>query len=86
MVSHVRLGHTMPYTVRNAQRHHTFVLKDYEKIAQIVKQHYSIVLELRETSTKGWNWGTTDIQGGSLPMSVDYFGINLPNRIFQGET
>lgn len=28
-----------------------------------MKQYFSIVLETKETSVKGWNWGMTDFQG-----------------------
>ncbi len=38
-------------------------MKDHDKLAQLLKQHFSIVLESKEVSVKGWNWGITDFQG-----------------------
>ena len=32
----------------------------------LMKQHYGIILESKETSFKGWNWGSTDFQGEAL--------------------
>lgn len=38
-------------------------LQDHEKMAQLLKQHFSVTLETKEMSFKGWNWGVTDFQG-----------------------
>ena len=40
-----------------------FARDDHDKVAQLMKQHFSIVLETKEVSVKGWNWGMTDFQG-----------------------
>lgn len=37
--------------------------QDHDKIAQLLKQHFSVTLETKDVSFKGWNWGVTDIQG-----------------------
>lgn len=29
----------------------------------LLKQHFGIILESKEISFKGWNWGATDFQG-----------------------
>lgn len=43
-----------------------FQRDDHDKLSQLLKQHFSIPLETREVSVKGWNWGMTDFQGGWL--------------------
>ncbi|CCL98842.1 uncharacterized protein FIBRA_00848 [Fibroporia radiculosa] len=40
-----------------------FSREDHDKLAQLLKQHFSVTLETKETSFKGWNWGVTDFQG-----------------------
>jgi structure-specific recognition protein 1 len=40
--------------------------KDHDKLASLLKQHFSITLETKEISFKGWHWGITDIQGLAL--------------------
>jgi structure-specific recognition protein 1 len=37
--------------------------QDHDKLAGLLKQHFSITLETKEISFKGWNWGQTDFQG-----------------------
>lgn len=44
--------------------------KDHDRLAQLLKQHFSIALESKEISVKGWNWGTTDFQG-TWPRNED---------------
>lgn len=36
----------------------------------LLKQHYGIVLETKEISFKGWNWGTTDFQGAFTTFTI----------------
>ncbi|CAE6500275.1 unnamed protein product, partial [Rhizoctonia solani] len=38
---------------------------DHDKVSQLVTQHYKTQLETKEISVKGWNWGSTDVQGES---------------------
>src|ERR1700761_2147774 len=40
-----------------------FVREDYDKISNLLKQHYDITLETKDVIFKGWNWGATDFQG-----------------------
>ncbi|KAI0926792.1 hypothetical protein AcV5_007486 [Taiwanofungus camphoratus] len=47
-----------------------FSREDHDKLAQLLKQHFSIVLETKEISFKGWNWGVTDFQGQDLAFLV----------------
>ncbi|KAF7795395.1 hypothetical protein EIP86_006553 [Pleurotus ostreatoroseus] len=47
-----------------------FAREDHDKLASLLKQHFSIVLETREVSVKGWNWGVTDFQGQELAFLV----------------
>ncbi|GJE99834.1 structure-specific recognition protein-domain-containing protein [Phanerochaete sordida] len=47
-----------------------FARDDHDKVAQLMKQHFSIVLETKEVSVKGWNWGMTDFQGQDLVFLV----------------
>lgn len=39
--------------------------QDHDKLSHLLKQHFSITLETKEVSFKGWNWGVTDFQGAS---------------------
>ncbi|CAL1712464.1 unnamed protein product [Somion occarium] len=47
-----------------------FSREDHEKIAQLFKQFFSVTLETKEVSLKGWNWGVTDFQGQDLAFLV----------------
>ncbi|KAI0629734.1 structure-specific recognition protein-domain-containing protein [Trametes polyzona] len=47
-----------------------FVREDHDKLAHLLKQHFSIPLETKEVSFKGWNWGVTDFQGQDLAFLV----------------
>ncbi|KAJ8472449.1 hypothetical protein ONZ51_g8502 [Trametes cubensis] len=47
-----------------------FVREDHDKLAQLLKQYFSITLETKEVSFKGWNWGVTDFQGQDLAFLV----------------
>ncbi|KAI0081628.1 SSrecog-domain-containing protein [Panus rudis PR-1116 ss-1] len=47
-----------------------FSREDHDKLAQLFKQHFSVALETKETSLKGWNWGVTDFQGQDLAFLV----------------
>jgi hypothetical protein len=41
--------------------------QDHDKLAALFKQHFSIALETKEISFRGWNWGSTDFQGALCP-------------------
>ncbi|KAI0357507.1 SSrecog-domain-containing protein [Trametes cingulata] len=47
-----------------------FVREDHDKLAHLLKQYFSVVLETKEVSFKGWNWGVTDFQGQDLAFLV----------------
>ncbi|KDQ09911.1 hypothetical protein BOTBODRAFT_36725 [Botryobasidium botryosum FD-172 SS1] len=47
-----------------------FLRDDHDRIAALVKQHFSVTLEAKEISHKGWNWGATDVQGDDLAFLV----------------
>lgn len=48
-------------------------LKDHDKLASLLKQHFGITLEVKDVSVKGWNWGVTDFQGASMASSMPHF-------------
>lgn len=54
-------GKPLPLCLPHAEYH-----QDHDKVAQLLKQHFSITLETKEVSFKGWNWGVTDFQGESV--------------------
>ncbi|KAH9841764.1 SSrecog-domain-containing protein [Rhodofomes roseus] len=47
-----------------------FGREDHDKLSQLLKQHFSVTLETKEVSFKGWNWGVTDFQGEDLAFLV----------------
>jgi len=47
-----------------------FQRDDQEKVGKLLKQFYDIVLEIRDTTFKGWNWGATDFRGQDLAFLV----------------
>ncbi|KAG7088187.1 hypothetical protein E1B28_012205 [Marasmius oreades] len=66
----------------NEQRRETFdgfMREDHDKIASLLKNHFSVTLETREIAFKGWNWGVTDFQGQDLAFTVsDRTAFELP--------
>ena len=46
------------------------IKKDFEGLASFIKSHYRIVLEQKELSLRGWNWGRTEFQGTQLSFLV----------------
>lgn len=69
-----------------------FTREDHDRIAQLLKQHFSVTLETKETSLKGWNWGVTDFQGQDLAFLVSNKTIfelpltNVANSNIAGRT
>ncbi|KAF4581407.1 FACT complex subunit [Pleurotus pulmonarius] len=47
-----------------------FVREDHDKLQTLLKNHFSVTLETKEVSFKGWNWGETDFQGQDLAFLV----------------
>ena len=44
--------------------------QDHERVSAFTKTHYNILLETKETSLKGHNWGRIDVQGPNLAFLV----------------
>ena len=44
----------------------TVLLEDHDKLSGIMKQHFNIILETKDVTFKGWNWGVTDFQGWAI--------------------
>lgn len=59
----LRLGVGNKNSDRKRETFDGFSRDDHDKLASLLKQHFSIVLETKEVSVKGWNWGMTDFQG-----------------------
>jgi structure-specific recognition protein 1 len=53
-----------------------FQRDDQEKVAKLLKQLYSITLEVRDMTFKGWNWGATDFRGACS------YSFQLSSQIF----
>lgn len=57
-------GHPIIYFNGFSSRHADFIsIKDHDKLAGLLKQHFAITLEASDISVKGWNWGVTDFRG-----------------------
>ncbi|KAJ2356001.1 FACT complex subunit [Coemansia sp. RSA 2618] len=49
-----------------------FNADDYERLRDGIKRHlHGLVLETRDISTKGWNWGKPDFEGTYMTFRVD---------------
>ena len=44
-------------------RSETCPFQNHDKLVSLFKQHFSVQLESKEVSFRGWNWGSTDFQG-----------------------
>lgn len=47
-----------------------FEQDNQEELKNVMKRNYDIVVEAREHSVKGWNWGKTDFERSELVFSV----------------
>ncbi|KAI0283941.1 structure-specific recognition protein-domain-containing protein [Russula aff. rugulosa BPL654] len=47
-----------------------FERDDHDKLATLLKQHFSVTLETEDISFRGWNWGVTDFRGDELAFVV----------------
>jgi len=47
-----------------------FSKDNHDKLVGLFKQHFSVQLEAKEVSFRGWNWGSTDFQGQDLAFLV----------------
>ncbi|PPQ75186.1 hypothetical protein CVT24_010126 [Panaeolus cyanescens] len=47
-----------------------FESEDHDRVQKLFKEYFSITLENREVSFRGWNWGITDFQGQDLAFMV----------------
>ncbi|CAE6427699.1 unnamed protein product [Rhizoctonia solani] len=57
-----------------------FLREDHDKVSQLVTQHYKVQLETKEISVKGWNWGSTDVQGKSTALHFPSPSSPIPLR------
>ncbi|KAL1743087.1 structure-specific recognition protein-domain-containing protein [Schizophyllum fasciatum] len=67
--------------VKDHQKHHFdgFAREDHDKLATLLKNYFSVALETKEITFKGWNWGDTDFQGPDLAFLVgDRVAFELP--------
>ena len=71
MVSSVRFDLMVSLRARSVGSF--FSIEDHDKVAHLMKQHFSLGLESKEIPVKGWNWGTTDFQGRSTSCPVRTF-------------
>ncbi|KAL0961006.1 hypothetical protein HGRIS_005999 [Hohenbuehelia grisea] len=56
-----------------------FMREDHDKLQSLLKTHFEVVLETKEVSFKGWNWGDTDFQGQELSFLVsNRLAFDLP--------
>jgi len=44
---------------------------DYEKLKEFYKKNYDMVLEEKELSVKGWNWGAAKFKGSLMSFEID---------------
>ncbi|KAH8825133.1 SSrecog-domain-containing protein [Flagelloscypha sp. PMI_526] len=52
---------------------------DHDKVSSLLKNHFSVTLETKDVSFRGWNWGQTDFQGQELAFVVaDRTAFELP--------
>lgn len=49
---------------------YNFRIQDYERVVNLFKNNYSIPVDTKETSLRGWNWGKADVTGSDLAFSV----------------
>ncbi|GAA96279.1 uncharacterized protein L969DRAFT_91725 [Mixia osmundae IAM 14324] len=47
-----------------------FAKEDFERLKNTIMQHYSLTLEPRDLSVRGWNWGRADVQSNELAFIV----------------
>ena len=53
--------------------------QDHDKLATLLKNYFSVAIETKEITFKGWNWGDTDFQGQDLAFLVsDRVAFELP--------
>lgn len=44
--------------------------QDYESLVDVIKSFYSMKIETRENSLKGWNWGEPEFQGNTMQFMI----------------
>jgi FACT complex subunit SSRP1/POB3 len=45
-------------------------IQDHDKLASLLKQHFSVTVETEDISFRGWNWGVTDFRGATLAFDT----------------
>ncbi|KAG5634401.1 hypothetical protein H0H81_002112 [Sphagnurus paluster] len=75
----LRIGMKDDKREQRTEKFDGFAREDHDKIAGLLKSLFGTVLETKEVSYKGWNWGTTDFQGNNLAFLVsDKTAFELP--------
>lgn len=46
--------------------------QDFEKLATFISNNYSVSLEKRDVSVKGWNWGLAKFEGKVFDKMIGY--------------
>ncbi|XP_071178857.1 FACT complex subunit SSRP1-like [Mytilus edulis] len=66
-------GHCLKFRLNNGNVHRFDGFKDddFEKLASFISKYYSVSLEKRDVSVKGWNWGLAKFEGNSLEFDID---------------
>ncbi|TRM63835.1 hypothetical protein BD626DRAFT_568456 [Schizophyllum amplum] len=56
-----------------------FAREDHDKLVTLLKNYFSVALETKEITFRGWNWGDTDFQANDLAFLVsDRVAFELP--------
>src|SRR5271170_8383687 len=65
-------GHALKILLRNGSAVFIdgFPETSAEKVAQAIKEHFGVVVENREHSLRGWNWGKAKFEGNELVFQV----------------
>jgi structure-specific recognition protein 1 len=70
--SHASRGYSLKIILRNGSSVTLdgFTEIQQERVASSVKEHFNVVVENREHSLKGWNWGKAKFEGNELVFQV----------------
>ena len=66
-------GHCLKFRLNsgNVHRFDGFKDDDFEKLASFISKYYSVSLEKKDVSVKGWNWGLVKFEGNALEFDID---------------
>jgi structure-specific recognition protein 1 len=70
--SHASRGYSLKIILRNGSSVTLdgFTEIQQERVASSVKEHFNVIVENREHSLKGWNWGKAKFEGNELVFQV----------------